>query len=80
MKTQQEDFKSTIENLERTIMNFHQHQNMQDHENIAKDVVSVNEQLIKYQDEAKKYNNQVFKFFESIFCLFFFNTKNVNQQ
>lgn len=42
-------------------MNFHQHQNMHDHENIAKDVVSVNEQLIKYQEEAKKYNNQVFK-------------------
>ena len=67
MKTQQEDFKSTIENLERTIMNFHQHQNMNDHENIAKDVVSVNEQLVKYQEEAKKYNNQVFNSITFIF-------------
>lgn len=58
MKVSQEDFKSMIENLERTIQGFHSHQNINDHENIAKDVASVNEQLTKFQEDAKKFNNQ----------------------
>lgn len=58
MKVAQEDFKQTIENLERTIQNFHTHQRLDNHEEIAKDVISINEQLVKYQEDARKFNFQ----------------------
>jgi len=58
MKNQQEEFKATIDNLERTIQNFHQHQKLENHNDIAQDVASVNEQLARYQDDARKFNMQ----------------------
>jgi dynein heavy chain len=35
MKVSQEDFKEQFENLERTIQNFHHHQNLSQHAQVA---------------------------------------------
>jgi dynein heavy chain, axonemal len=74
MKVQQDEFKQTIENLERTIQNFHHHQNLKDHENIAKDVESINEQLSKYVEDSKKFNQQ-----ESLFEMETTDYNKINQ-
>ena len=58
MKIQQEEFKNSIDNMERTIQKFYSHQSVDEHESIAKDVESVNEQLVKFNEEARKYNNK----------------------
>lgn len=55
MKVAQDEFKQTIDNLERTIQNFHQHSKLDNHADIALDVKSINEQIIRYQDDARKF-------------------------
>lgn len=53
-----------VESLEQTIHNFHSHQKIDNHEEIAKNVESVQSQLVQYVEDAKKYN-----FRESLFEL-----------
>ena len=42
MKAQQEEFKETIDNLERTILNFNQHQMLKNHEEVAQIAIDIN--------------------------------------
>ena len=58
MKISQEDFKEQAESMERTIGNFYQYTNINQHEDVAKIVKTVNEQLAYFQDEARKFNSR----------------------
>ena len=58
MKVAQEDFKETIDNLERTIQNFHSWQDIKNHENAAKSCLEINKSLIGLQEDARKYNSR----------------------
>ena len=56
MKVAQEEFKETFENLERTIQNFHHHQNLNQHESVAEIVVYVQKQMAEFQEQARLFN------------------------
>ena len=58
MKVNRDDFKSTVDNLEKTIGNFDHYQAKSDHKIIAQEVKFVNESLLKQMDDSRKYNNQ----------------------
>jgi len=58
MKTKQEEFKENVDNLEKTIQNFSQYQNINQHAEVAKAVESINESMKLYIEEAKKYNTR----------------------
>jgi hypothetical protein len=44
--------------MERTIGNFYQYTNINQNEDVAKIVKSVNEQLSQFQEEARKFNSR----------------------
>ena len=56
MKGKQEEFRENLESLERTIQNFGQYQNINQHLEVSKEVESINESLKVFNEEAKKYN------------------------
>jgi dynein heavy chain len=58
MKLQQEGFKEDIDNLERTIHNFHSWQDIKAHENAAKSCMEINKSLAALQEDAKKFNSR----------------------
>ena len=58
MKEQQEEFRETIENLERTILNFNQHQQLKNHEEVAQIAMDINKCIIQFQEDARKFNSR----------------------
>ena len=58
MKLQQEDFKEMSENIERTVMNFHQYQNLKNYEEVAIIAEDINKSLLLYIEESKKFNSR----------------------
>mmetsp|Transcript_23924 Transcript_23924/g.20925 ORF Transcript_23924/g.20925 Transcript_23924/m.20925 type:complete len:205 (+) Transcript_23924:2513-3127(+) len=57
MVLDQEEFKENIENLERTILGFHQHNKLAHHEETAKIAISVDDQLKDFVDKSRQFNN-----------------------
>ncbi|CAD8156782.1 unnamed protein product [Paramecium pentaurelia] len=58
MKVSQEEFKESIDNLERTIQNFNQHQTLKSHAEIAQTAQDVNKYLAEFQEQARKFNSR----------------------
>lgn len=44
--------------MERTISNFYQYQNINQHEEVAKVVTTINENLSQFNEDAKKFNSR----------------------
>ncbi|CAK83095.1 unnamed protein product (macronuclear) [Paramecium tetraurelia] len=57
-KVQQEDFREQIENLERTIQEFHKHQDVSKNKDMAEVVEYVMKQISEFQEQASKFNMQ----------------------
>jgi len=74
MINNQEEFKESIQTLERTIHSFHQYRHMQDHDQIAKLAAEVNENLRKSQEQAKTFNHH-----ESLFGVDITDYSKINQ-
>ena len=58
MKLAQEEFKETIDNLERTIRNYHTYHDINKHEDVSKSCEEINKSLAGLQDEARKFNSR----------------------
>lgn len=58
MKFQQEEFKESIDNLERTIQNFHSWQDIKNYEAVATSCVEINKNLAALHEDAKKFNSR----------------------
>ena len=56
MLVQQEEFRESLENLDKTISNFHQYSNLNHHEDVATTVKEINESLKQYETQARQYN------------------------
>jgi len=57
MVEKQEEFKENIENLERSVLGFHQFHKIEQHEEVAKMAASINESLNQFAAEAKTFNH-----------------------
>ena len=54
----QDEFKDQIQNIDRVVMSFHQHQNITFHEEVAKTVADISKSLNEFQEKARLYNNR----------------------
>jgi dynein heavy chain len=57
MAQEQEEFKTEIEEIDRTIMNFYQYTEIKQHHAVADMCQNVNEKLKEFAEKARKFNN-----------------------
>ncbi|KAL4427402.1 hypothetical protein ABPG74_009674 [Tetrahymena malaccensis] len=58
MKLQQNDFKDQVDNLERTILNFNQYSDINQHEEVAQTALNIIKQIKEFQEESRKFNSR----------------------
>ena len=66
MVESQEEFKDSIENLEKTIGGFYQYSNLSQHQDTAENVTQINELLNQFETQSRQYNQHEMLFGQDI--------------